>query len=65
MKVNGFSINSCYAVLSACAEEDPLHVYLKLVIVLIDEKKYVKLDPQIMSDDFEKKFGFSLPYHPM
>lgn len=65
MNDNSFSISSCYAVLSSCTDKDPLHAFLELVIALIDEKKYISLDPQIMSDDFEKKFKFPLPYHPM
>lgn len=65
MSTNTFSVNSCYAVLSSCAEGDPLHALLKLVMVLVDEKQYSTLDPQIMVEDFEKKYGFPLPYHPM
>lgn len=62
---NNFSVNSCYAVLSVCSNNAPLHAFLELVIALVDEKKYSELDPQTMSDDFLKKFKFPLPYHPM
>lgn len=65
MNGNGFSVNSCYAVLSSCTDKDSLHAFLELVIALVDEKKYTYLDPQIMSADFEEKFKFPLPYHPM
>lgn len=65
MNNTSFSTTSCYAVLSSCTNKDPLHAFLELVNALIDEKKYTNLDPQIMSGDFEKKFGISLPYHPM
>lgn len=63
--MNNFSVNSCYAVLSTHLEKDPLHAFLELVLALVDEKKYTVLDPQIMSDDFKKKFRIPLLYHPM
>ena len=65
MSNQSFSTNACYAVLSTCSEEGVLHAFLKLVIALVVEKGYVKLDPQSMVRDFETKYGFSLPYHPM
>lgn len=43
----------------------PLHAFLELVIALVDERKYTELDPQTMSVDFQKKYNFPLPYHPM
>jgi len=52
-------------VLSAYPEEAPLQAFLRLVVALVDEKKYTILDPQVMSTDFFKRFGFPLPYHPM
>ncbi len=63
--MNNFSINSCYAVLSAFPQAAPVDAMLKMVVALVDEKKYCELDPQIMSKDFYVKFGFDLPYHPM
>lgn len=63
--MDSFAINSCYAVLSAYSSNTPLRAFLELVIALVDEKKYTELDPQTMSVDFQKKYDFSLPYHPM
>ena len=65
--MSNFSTQSCYAALSTytSAGESPLYALLKMVIALIDEKKYKKLDPQDMVADFYKKFHFRLPYHPM
>lgn len=63
--MSNFSVNSCYAVLSAYPDDAPLQAFLRLVVALVDEKKYALLDPQIMSTDFSKRFGFPLPYHPM
>lgn len=63
--MNKFSVNSCYAVLSTFPKTAPVDAMLKMVVALVEEEKYCELDPQIMSADFCKKFGFDLPYHPM
>lgn len=63
--MNSFSVNSCYSVLSACSEKALPDAILEMVVALVDEKKYNKLDPQTMSRDFKIKFKFPLPYHPM
>ena len=62
-----FSVQACYAVLSTYTStgKSPLHALLKMVVTLVDEKKYTKLDPQNMVTDFYKKYHFRLPYHPM
>ena len=62
---NEFSINACYAVLSAFPEEEPLYAILKMVVAVVEEQKYTELDPQVMSKCFYEKFHFKLPYHPM
>ena len=65
--MSDFSTQSCYAALSTYTStgESPLYALLKMVVTLVDEKKYKKLDPQNMVADFYKKFHFRLPYHPM
>ena len=56
--MSDFSTQSCYAALSTYTStgESPLYALLKMVVTLVDEKKYKKLDPQNMVADFYKKF---------
>ena len=63
--MNKFSVYSCYAAISSCPSGMPLLAILKLVLVLVGEKKYSVLDPQTMVEDFVERFGFKVPYHPM
>lgn len=55
---NDFSVNACYAVLSAYPEEEPLYAILKMVVAVVEEQKYAELDPQIISKEFHEKFHF-------
>lgn len=65
--MSNFSTQACYAVLSTYTSdgESPLQALLKMVVTLVDERKYAKIDPQDMVADFYKKYHFRLPYHPM
>lgn len=68
MNNSTFSTTACYSVLSMYAGESSSMLssaLLKMVIALIDYKKYAELDPKTMSQDFYNYYGFSLPYHPM
>lgn len=38
---------------------------LKLVLLVIDEKKYAKIDVRKICLDFNSKIGFNIPYFPM
>lgn len=63
--MNNFSVTSCYAVLSVLNKDSLLKALLEMVIALVDDKKYDKLDPQTLSNDFNQLFHFLIPYHPM
>ena len=68
MNNSTFSTTACYSLLSMYAGESSSMLssaLLKMVIALIDYKKYSELDPKTMSQDFYNYYGFSLPYHPM
>lgn len=62
-----FSLQCCYAALTAYATEGDglLDAILQMVIVVVDERKYKRLDVQEIVKDFEKRFHFTVPYHPM
>ena len=62
-----FSLQCCYAALTAYASEGGglLDAILQMVIVVVDERKYKRLDVQEIVKDFEKRFHFTVPYHPM
>lgn len=63
--MSSFSTMSCYAALSACTGNDILSAYARMVCSLIQEKHYETCDAKQLSLDFQEKYGFSLPYHPM
>ena len=46
--MSNFSTQACYAVLSTYTSdgESPLQALLKMVVTLVDERKYAKIDPQ-------------------
>ena len=55
MNNSTFSTTACYSVLSMYAGESSSMLssaLLKMVIALIDYKKYAELDPKTMSQDF-------------
>lgn len=58
--MSNFSTQACYAVLSTYTSdgESPLQALLKMVVTLVDERKYAKIDPQDMVADFYKKYHF-------
>jgi len=55
----------CYAALSACADGEPKKAFLRMVVELVFEKKYREIKAQSLVRDFQKRFEFELPYHPM
>lgn len=60
-----FSTTSCYAALSSCAKSDVLKAYSRMLIALVQHKRYAECDAEEMCRDFKAYYGFALPYHPM
>lgn len=63
--MNNFSTISCYAALTVCSKEDIFRAYTRMVIALVQDKQYDKCDIEELCQDFERFYGFALPYHPM
>ncbi|SBV99066.1 exported hypothetical protein [uncultured Eubacteriales bacterium] len=61
-----YSTIASYAALSAAVGADELMVALsRMVIALVKQYQYSKIDVCELVSDFNKKFGFELSYHPM
>lgn len=60
-----FSSMACYSALSSCSKEDILYAYARMVAFLVQKKKYNKCEAEKLTVDFQKMYGFTIPYHPM
>lgn len=60
-----FSAIACYSALSVCSKEDVIAAYARMVASMAQKKRYVKCDANVLCSDFEKMYGFPVPYHPM
>lgn len=60
-----FSSMACCSALSSCSKEDILSAYARMVAFLVQKKKYHKCEAEELTIDFEKMYGFTIPFHPM
>ncbi|MDD6880509.1 MAG: hypothetical protein PUE18_02915, partial [Firmicutes bacterium] len=63
--MSSFSTVACYAALTSCSRSDIIVAYARMVAALIKNNGYVTCTPELLSEDFQKLYGFNLPYHPM
>ena len=60
-----FSAIACFSALSVCSKEDVLAAYARMVASIMQKKRYSQCDTDVLCSDFEKMYGFPVPYHPM
>lgn len=59
---------ACLALLKSEWDEqkkDYIEIFIPLAATLMVRKSYSEVDPATLSEDFEKEYGLTIPYHPM
>lgn len=60
-----FSLNACYAALKSVKAQNVDEAFDVMIIALIESKRYQQINIDDIIQDFNSKFGFSIPYFPM
>ena len=60
-----FSLNACYVALKTVKAQNVDEAFNVMIIALIESKRYQQINIVDIIQDFNDKFGFSIPYFPM
>lgn len=63
--MSSFSTIACYAALKSSLQQDLVLAYARMVVALVQEKRYSFCNIHEIMSDFEETYGFPVSYHPM